>query len=262
MPAVTPRRLFATTLTLLVSLLSGPCRAHFQELIPSAANLTGAQGRTLTLALTFTHPMAQGPVMPMARPQAFGVLIGGDERRDLLASLTPVERQGQSAFDARFEVRRPADLVFYLAPRPYWEPAEGKYIRHYTKVVVDAFSGHRGWDALVGLPVEIEPLVRPYGLWTGNLFRGIVRKAGQPLPFAEVEVTWRNDGSIVPPTDAHRTQLIKADANGTFAYALPRAGWWAFAALTEADRPRPGPDGRPAPVEDGGVIWVNARDMR
>ena len=56
-------------------------------------------------------------------------------------------------------------------------------IIHYTKVVVNAMGAEEGWDTLVGFPVEIEPLVRPYGLWTGNAFRGIVKKHGEPVPF-------------------------------------------------------------------------------
>jgi cobalt/nickel transport protein len=110
------------------------------------------------------------------------------------------------------------------------------------------------------LPVEIEPLARPSGLWTGNLFRGIVRHLGQPVPFAEVEVEWVNDGSVTPPDDSFLTQVIKADGNGVFAYAMPRAGWWGFAALVDGPEAT-GPDGRPAATELGGLVWVKATDM-
>ena len=105
-------------------------------------------------------------------------------------------------------------------------------IVHYTKVVIDVLGAEKGWDALVGLPVEIEPLVRPYGLWTGNTFRGIVRYHGKPVPFARVEVEYYNEGRRVkPPRDAFVTQVIKTDPNGVFSYTMPRAGWWGFAAL-------------------------------
>jgi cobalt/nickel transport protein len=127
--------------------------------------------------------------------------------------------------------------------------------------VVDGGAGE-GWDRLVGLPVEIEPLTRPYGLWTGNVFRGVVRKNGKPLPFAEIEVEWRNDGSVKAPADPFVTQVIKADAQGSFVYAMPRAGWWGFAALTEAEKTRPGPDGKPAKIEVGGLLWVRCVDMK
>lgn len=55
--------------------------------------------------------------------------------------------------------------------------------------------------------------------------------------------------------------MIKADAAGVFAYAMPRAGWWGFAALTERDVARAAPDGTPAAVEEGALIWVHATAM-
>jgi len=235
-------------------------QAHFLELIPSTEIVDAASGPALRLDLRFTHPMARGPVMPMGVPVRFGVLTSMGPQ-DLLGALEPAAIAGARVYSAGFQVERPGDHVFFVEPAPYWEPAEGKLILHYTKVVVDAFGGGGAWDAEVGLPVEIAPLVRPYGLWTGNLFRGIVKRDGTPVPFAEVEVEWRNDGSVTPPADAFETQVIKADANGSFAYAMPHAGWWGFAALLEAPEPLPGPNGKPVPVEQGALIWVRVHDM-
>ncbi|KIL98017.1 Additional periplasmic component NikK of nickel ECF transporter [Paramagnetospirillum magnetotacticum MS-1] len=234
--------------------------AHFQELIPSSDIVAEQGSRDIRLDLAFTHPMEMGPVMEMALPVRFGVLSGG-KARDLKADLKPAKRDGKTVFGAEFRFEQPGDHVFYVEPAPYWEKAEGKWIIHYAKVVVD-FAGGGGWDKLVGLPVEIEPLVRPYGLWTGNLFRGIVRRNGKPVPFAEIEVEWRNDGSVKAPSDPFITQVIKADASGQFAYGLPRAGWWGFAALVESEKPAKSPEGKPAKTELGGLIWVRAQDMK
>ena len=57
-------------------------------------------------------------------------------------------------------------------------------------------------------------------------------------------------------------QVIKADAAGVFCYAMPRAGWWGFAALVEGRERRPDPEGAPAEVELGGLIWVRTVDMK
>lgn len=247
---------------LVAALLALPAaaEAHFQEIIPSTDIIAAGGDHSVRLDLAFTHPMERGPAMDMARPQRFGALVDG-KTHDLLATLTPRTQDGKTAFEARWQFRAPGDGIFFVEPAPYWEAAEGKWIIHYAKVVVD-FAAGTGWDKLVGLPVEIEPLTRPYGLWTGNAFRGIVRKDGKPVPFAVIEVEWRNDGSLKAPADPFVTQVIKADRNGVFAYALPRAGWWGFAALVEADKRRPGPDGKPAPVELGGLMWVKAVDMK
>lgn len=234
--------------------------AHFQQLLPATDIVSEDGPRAVGLDIRFTHPMEQGPVMEMGQPVQFGVLAGG-RRHDLKAGLIKKPVDGKTTYEANYTFKQPGDHVFYLEPAPYWEPAEKKFIIHLTKVVVDFASGE-GWDQPVGMAVEIEPLVRPYGLWTGNLFRGVVRKNGKPLPYAEIEVEWVNDGSVKAPADPFVTQVIKANALGEFAYAMPRAGWWGFAALTEADKPMKGPDGKPAPVELGGLLWVKCRDMK
>lgn len=232
--------------------------AHFQEILPST-DAFGGEGE-VALDLTFTHPMDRGPVMDMARPVRFGVLTEAGEV-DLLETLTEAPRDGKRGWTASYVPAEPGAYTFFVEPEPYWEPGEDKWIIHYSKVVVDAYDWGSNWDRLVGLPVEIEPLVRPYGIWTGNLFSGVVRAGGAPVPFAEVEVEWVNDGSVTPPGDAFVTQVIKADGQGVFHYAMPRAGWWGFAALVEADGTRPDPDGAEKPVELGGLIWVRAVDM-
>jgi len=253
----TPPVLVAAALALVLP--AAPALAHFQELTPSQDVLP--QGGTVTLDLTFTHPVEGGPVMEMAPPTRFGVLTGG-ETIDLSESLEAGQAaNGATTWQATHALPEPGAAVFFVEPAPYWEPAEGKHIIHYTKVVVDSWATGEGWDAMVGLPVEIEPLTRPTGLWTGNLFRGVVRKDGQPVPFAEVEVEFINDGRIAVPNEAFITQVIKADGNGVFEYAMPLAGWWGFAALTEAAETLPAPDGSQAPIEAGALIWVKTTDM-
>jgi len=246
------------------ALLAGAAnlRSHFQMVLPSTNIVTAEGDRTVSLDILFTHPMENGPVMEMGKPRQFGVLRGGG-KIDLMETLKEKKTSGKTAYETVFKVKEPGDHVFYIEPAPYWEPAERKMIIHYAKVVVSGLAGCEGWDAMAGLPVEIEPLVRPYGLWTGNLFRGIVKKGGVPVPFAEVEVEYYNEGSKVGiPAEEFVTQVIKADANGTFSYAMPRAGWWGFAALIDGDEKLPGPDGQPTDVELGGLIWVKTVDMK
>jgi cobalt/nickel transport protein len=250
-----------TALLAMAGMLFGisSAEAHFQEILPTTDRF-GADSGNLGIDLVFTHPMSRGPTMTMPSPTRFGV-VGPQGEVNLLPSLTEKPVDGMMAWTAQYEPAEPGDYVFFVEPRPYWEPAEGKSIIHYSKVVVDAYDWGGDWDRMVGLPVEIEPLVRPYGLWTGNLFSGIVRHNGEPVPFAKIEVEWVNDGSLTPPSDAFNTQVIKADGNGVFHYAMPHSGWWGFAALIEADYKLPAPNGTPQPVELGGLIWVQALDM-
>ncbi|MHC4398130.1 MAG: DUF4198 domain-containing protein, partial [Planctomycetota bacterium] len=201
--------------------LARPAQAHFQVLIPSRDVVSPGDPRTIELEIVFTHPMDNGPAMEMGPPRQFGMLVDG-RKHDLLDALTPTKVDDKRAYAASVRLSRPGDHVFYIEPAPYWEPAERKMIVHYTKVVVDFMGAQTGWDRAVGFPVEIEPLVRPYALWSGNTFRGIVRHNGQPVPFAEIEVEYYNeDGRVRVPNDAFVTQVVKADAAGTFSYTMP-----------------------------------------
>ena len=237
---------------------ASPAVAHFLEILPAADVLDA--GGPVRLEVRLTHPFEGGPMMDMAPPARVGVLAGG-ALRDLQGALEPAPEGGAMGWAVNAQVDAPGGQVFFVVQEPYWEPGEGKYIIHQAKVVVDGWASGEGWDAVVGLPVEIVPLTRPSGLWTGNLFTGQVLAGGTPLPHAEVEVEWVNDGSVSAPNPAFVTQVLHADANGTFSYAMPRAGWWGFAALTEAGATMTGPDGTQVPVELGGLIWVRATDM-
>jgi cobalt/nickel transport protein len=235
-------------------------QAHFQVLLPSSSVIENLS-KPLNLEILFTHPMENGPAMEMKKPVKFGVMEG-DKKTSLLKSLQPVKVDGKQAYKSSFSFKKPGDYIFYLEPAPYWEPAEQKMIIHYTKVILDVLAAGEGWDEMVGFPVEIEPLVRPYDIYTGNVFRGIVKKDGKPVPFAEVEVEYYNkDKRFEVPADIYTTQVIKADANGTFSYAFPVAGWWGFAALIDGPQME-NPEGKMVDVELGALIWVKTVDMK
>lgn len=231
-----------------------PARAHFGMLIPSDNMVMQADARKIELTLSFSHPMEMLG-MELVKPKVFKVWANG-RPNDLVALLQPAKVMGHQAWKTSYPVKRPGVYVFVMEPQPYWEPAEDCFIIHYTKTVVTAFGDDDGWDEELGLKTEIVPLAKPYGLYAGNLFQGIVKIDGQPVSYAEVEVEYYNqDQSAKAPTDYMVTQTIKADRNGVFSYAAPRAGWWGFAALNTADYQLKN-EGQDKDVELGAVIWV------
>ena len=244
---------------LALSLFGGSALAHFQVLVPSTEMVGPGDSKNLRLDLIFMHPF-EGSCMEMAKPAVFGVRSRG-RTEDLRKSLQMRKLGGCTAWQSDYRIKRPGDYVFYLEPAPYFEPAEESFIVHYTKTVVHALGLEEGWDAELGLKTEIIPLTRPYGLWTGNVFQGIVKAFGKPVPYAEVEVEFFANGTLDPPADAFITQVIRADQNGVFTYACPRAGWWTFAALSEDKDKLVHSDGKEYPVEIGAVFWIRVHDM-
>ena len=235
--------------------LTGQALGHFGMVIPSDSMVMQEDNRTVTLQLSFSHPMEMIG-MELVNPKSFGVVVNG-KKEDLGHTLKPIKVMDHSAWQSDFAIKRPGVYMFIMEPQPYWEPAEDVFIIHLTKTVVTAFGDDEGWDAEVGLKTEIVPLSKPYGLYAGNVFQGVVKLDGKPVPYAEVEIEYYNkDKAAIAPTDYMVTQTIKADQNGVFTYAAPRDGWWGFAALSQADFTI-NKDGQDKTVEIGAVLWVH-----
>ena len=240
-------------------LLGSQVDAHYGMIIPSDQMVTPGEERSVVLDVRFWHPM-EGIPMPLVKPKEFSVVANG-EKVDLLGSLESVKIKDNQTWKISYKIKRPGLYVFSMEPQPYWEPAEDKFIIHYTKSVVTAYGIDDGWDEELGLKTEIVPLAKPYGLYSGNVFQGIVKMNGKPMPYSEVEVEYYNeDGSKSAPNDYMVTQTIKADGNGVFTYAAPVAGWWGFAALNDADFTIKH-EGQEKDVELGAVLWVKFHDM-
>jgi len=240
--------------------LPGGSQGHFGMLIPSESMLMQEGPQSGVLVLSFSHPF-EGVGMELLSPKSFRVYSPIGEE-DLSALLKPAKVMGSGGWRIRYQYKRPGAYVFCMEPQPYWEPAEDLFIIHYTKTVVGALGLDEGWDREVGLKTEIVPLTRPFGLYAGNVFQGVVKVDGKPAPYAEVEVEFYNrQGKYQAPSDYMVTQVIKADGNGVFTYAAPKSGWWGFSALTEADFTIP-KDGEPKQVEIGAVIWVEFIDWQ
>ena len=235
--------------------------AHFGMVIPSDSMVMQQENRTVHLMLSFSHPF-EVVGMELVKPKIFNVLANG-KKQNLLGYLEKTTVMGHAAWETNYKIKRPGVYMFYMEPKPYWEPAEDCFIIHYTKTVVTAFGDDEGWDKEIGLKTEIVPLSKPFGLYAGNVFQGIVKLDGKAVPFAEVEVEYYNeDGKAKAPTDYMITQTVKADKNGVFTYAVPKAGWWGFAALNEADYQLKLKSGEKKSVELGAVIWIKFHDWK
>ncbi len=238
----------------ITALLATPAFAHFGMVIPSDSMVMPKDTRTLDMTLSFSHPF-EGNGMDQERPKRFAVYYR-DQRVDLTDELKKTRVMGKTGWQMDYPIKRPGTYTFAMTPQSYWEPAEDRFITHYTKTYVTAFGDDSGWDREIGLPAEIVPLSKPFAQYAGNIFQGIVKVNGKPVPCAEVEVEFYNrSGKAEAPTDYFITQTVKADKNGVFSYSPPTAGWWGFAALQTADYQLE-IDGEKKDVELGAVLWV------
>lgn len=248
-----------------------PAMAHFQMIYTPESALEKAQ--SVDLKLVFTHPFEAGHTMDMGQPEQFFV-VRKEKKKDLLGTLKPINwnslTNNGAAYEASYKLRGMGDNIFCLVPSPYLEKEEDCYIQQITKMVVNTGGFPTDWDAEIGLPAEIVPLDKPYALWTGNVFRGVVKGGGKPVPYADIEVEYMNHqplldhnafaqkAIVAAPQDAFVTMTIKANVNGEFSFGIPRAGWWGFCALGAG----PTKKHKGKELSQDAVIWVQARDMK
>ncbi|MCD6526544.1 MAG: DUF4198 domain-containing protein [Desulfuromonas sp.] len=260
-------------------LLSSSTFAHFQMLYTPESALE--KGATIELREVFTHPFADEHTMDMGKQhdseennpvEAFYVINKG-KKKDLLNTLQTITWTGShntaAAYKSQYKAKRMGDHLFILQPAPYYEAGEDIYIQQITKMVVNVAGAPTDWDTELGLKAEIVPLTKPYSIWTGSTFTGIVKGNGKPVPFAEIEVEYLNrdvnldtnatgPSYIEAPQDSFVTMGIKADANGQFTFGLPRAGWWGFCALgAGSDKEYKGKE-----LSQDAMIWVQVKDMQ
>lgn len=229
--------------------------AHFGVLLPNTNIIQEDKDATIKLTYSFMHPFEQS-YMKLEKPAQAGVFVNG-ETINITKTLT---KSGES-WEANFEVKAPSVYQFFMDPVLYFEPAEGLFIRHLTKTIIDAYGSGEGWDTPIGLKAEIIPLTRPYGLYKGNIFSAKVLYKGDIIADTEVEIEFYNQNKLKAPTEDHITQTVKTDSNGVFHFVMPKAGWWGFSALIEDDLSVK-KDGKEYPIELGAVLWIKTDDYK
>ncbi|MCV6608120.1 MAG: DUF4198 domain-containing protein [Campylobacterales bacterium] len=255
----------------LVALVSASSAfAHFQMIYTPESALT--KGKTIQFKHIFTHPFADEHTMDMAGVESFYVVNKG-KKKDLKGTLKKITFKGNhnsgKGYQSKYKAKRVGDHLFVMTPKPYFEKNENAYIQQITKMIVNVAGAPTDWDTELGLKAEIVPLTKPYGIWEHGSFTGIVKSKGKVVPYAEIEVEYLNrdvdmkrnkmgKDLVEAPQDAFVTMTIKANKDGEFTFAIPKAGWWGFCALgVGSDSSYKGKE-----LSQDAVIWVQAKPMK
>ncbi|MBQ1419911.1 MAG: DUF4198 domain-containing protein, partial [Desulfovibrio sp.] len=151
------KKLFAACACAAIFLSATAAHAHFGMLIPSKSCVLDKKDQAIELTFAFAHPFeGKGMNLEIEKAQAFA----DGKAQDILPMLKEKTFMGKKGAQASYKLGEPGVYAFAMTPKPYWEPAEDKFIIHYTKTFVAAFGEEEGWGEPLGLPVEIVPLTR------------------------------------------------------------------------------------------------------
>lgn len=261
------KRTFATIATLITLLSASDASAHFQLLYTPQINVQKAGD--LPLKLLFWHPMENGHVMKMEKPEEFFSVYDG-QKTDLMPTLRPMTFSGltnaNTGYDASAKLKRNGDYALVVKPVPYFEESEDIFIQQITKVVLNKGGVPKDWHQPLGIETEIVPLIKPYGTVVGSTFSGIVLSEGKPAANIEIEVEYMTaepdmalnkpvtDNSLSVPGG---TITLLSDQNGQFTFGIPKAGYWGFAALGSG----PAKEYKGKELSQDAVLWIKAHEL-
>lgn len=223
--------------------------AHFLALLPNTDNIQNQEQSTLKINAIFMHPFEQkGLMLKNAK------IFLNNKKTPL--KLFETKKFNFKSFETTYKVKSPGIYKFFCLSEPYYEKSEEKFISQTAKVIVSAYGIEEGWDKPIGLEYEIIPMVKPFGLYSNNIFTGKVLHNGKPVSNTEVEAELYNTYNLKAPSDSHITQVVKTNANGEFSFVMNHKGWWTFAALIENGKKIH--KGKMYPIENGAVLWIKA----
>jgi cobalt/nickel transport protein len=217
---------------------------HMHTVIPDQAFLR--KGRETGITYVYGHPF-EHEIMTARRPASLVVAGPGGTVEDLLPRL---EKAGPG-YRVLFTPKERGDHYLILRAPPAVE--DGAVHRAAAKVILHVQS-QQGWNRAPGAGLDIVPLIRPYGLAAGSVFRGRVLFNGEPVTGATVEVEKYNPAAPASlPDDAFITGVSVTDGAGTFVANLPEPGWWCVSATVARGTERH--EGTELPVEHVLTFW-------
>lgn len=202
----------------------------------------------------------------MSMPQLFAVLrfdehtlprdgVMQPERVDLLGDVEEAQYLDKKAWGANVALDKPGLYQFIIETRPWWNEAAQRYDQHYVKSFLPVYGVETGWEHPAGLPVEIVPLSRPFGLSNPALFSGRVLDHGKARAGVTIRAQRINLENRPVPSRWHEDVAVRSNERGEFALVLNRPGWWCCTAIMEGT-PLKGNDGDPRPLQIGSSVWV------
>ena len=259
MRATTRRdRLFfgAGGITIVMVLLSRSVLGHFEVLV--ADKPARRAGEPVRLTYYRGHPF-ECEILDTEPPERVAVLKpDGKTWVDLKPSPKKVDNfdGGQATVQTlRYTPTERGDHLVALTTKMRFDAHEAVFTQQHLRLTLHV-QAQWGWDHVAGLPLELVPLTRPYGLEPGFVVKAQARLGGKPVADAVVEIEkyHARPPKNMPSDDALITRAVKTDVNGYVVATLDEPGWWMLCVtVNDGTKLR---DGKPYPVRRQGFLWL------
>jgi cobalt/nickel transport protein len=246
-----------------VCLLPATASAHFHMLFPETG---GKSGKKFDFVYRWGHPF-EHEMFDAARPD--NVLVLDPDGKPIQVKLNDLKEfklENCTAYRIPVEIPQGAkaggDFLIAVTAPEIFDKDSAVILADTVKVILHV-DIQKGWDQVTGVPFELVPMTRPYGLEPGMVFQAQTLHKGKPLAGAVVEVERLNakppKESDLPP-DEYRTRVVKTDPNGVLTCTLTDPGWWCITAYRDGGKAKH--DGKMYPLQERTTLWVHVDAKR
>jgi len=115
---------------------------------------------------------------------------------------------------------KPGDYIIVVTHKAHWKKHEGIYRQKVAKICLNYWEVISDWPnrVLKNMP-EIIPLVQPYSVYAGSLFRAeVVNDEGMRIPHAQIHIEYLNYTLGDTELDTTTARFIKEDIADTIIF--------------------------------------------
>lgn len=233
-----------------------PARGFFLTAIQGKGQGYARRGEQVTWYVFRTEPF-QGLLYDLKLPKV-EIYAPGEKPTPLsllrIKLRDPATGKKRYAYKAHFVPKKEGDYFLVLSTEPTLVPESNEVWQEFVKVPLHLVR-EGAWDQILGLPIEIILLTRPYGLTLGVPFRGRILFQGRPLPGAKIQVIPFH-GAFIPPQALPQDQWGQTDyalmyqasltnEEGEFITGFAHEGWWLVTVAVSFGQYRLGPNSYP-----------------
>jgi cobalt/nickel transport protein len=241
--------------------------AHFNVLLPQDyARYETRKGQAIPFRMLWGHGYEH--IWFDATPPRLLTAIAPDgSTTDLRGDLEPITVRAADgrmarAFAFTFTPERRGDYVLRLDAAPVWDEEEKHWLQDYAKTVLHV-QAKGGWERVVGQPLEVVALTRPYALHVGQVVKVRVLSNGKPLAGCDVEFEKFQPKipveSSLPP-EPMITFETRTDELGYAVVGMYGTGWFALTAVHPTDKTMD-KDGHKGPIVERATLWIHVAEQ-
>jgi uncharacterized GH25 family protein len=248
---------------LLVSFFAaGAALAHYHVVVPGEyAKWSARKGETVSYDFIWGHGF-EHIWFDIEKPASFVVYNPDGSKTDLAPALTnhkvkAISGSEHPAYKFEYKPAKRGDHIISLKAGLQWDEEDGVWLQDYVKAVLHV-QAETDWGKVVGDPLEVVSMSRPYGILPGGALTFKIIQNGKPAKGLRVERELYLENTPKEsdlPSEPFIAYSSVSNDNGQVVFSFPKPGWHGVTAIAHEGKVIE-KGGHKGPIVERATLWV------